>query len=130
MPGNGNVFTVLIVGAVVVFVLFRRARSMFTRQKIRSDWLTFRIAVFAALGGAILVLTLNNVPSLLVDLVGLAIGAGIAWLGLRLTTFERQPDGLYFTPNLYIGLGVFALFLVRLVYRLIAELNTVSTLTG
>src|SRR5215217_7796912 len=103
MPGNGSGYTILIVGALVVFVLFRRARSLFTRQKIRSDWLTFRIAVFAVLGGAIVVLTLNNVPSLLGDLVGLAIGAGVAWLGLRLTTFERRPDGLYFTPNRYIG---------------------------
>lgn len=129
MQGNGT-FTILVVGALLLFVIFRRARTLLTRQKIRPTWLALRLAIFAVLGLIILILTLNNPPSLIGDLAGLAAGAGVAWVGLRLTTFERLPDGLYFTPNRYIGLGVFALFLIRLFYRIIVDAGTLSALSG
>jgi len=127
MQGNGT-FTILIVGAVLLFVIFRRARTLFTRQKIRPDWLALRLALFAVLGAVILIATLGDPVSLSGDLAGLLAGAAVAWLGLRLTVFERQPDGLYYTQNRYIGLAVFAIFLIRLLYRLGTGLGTAGTL--
>ena len=59
----------------------------------------------------------------------LVAGAVVAYFGLRLTVFDRQPDGLYYTPNRYIGLAVFAIFLIRFGFRLIensANLQTVQ----
>ena len=129
MQGNGTV-TILIVGALILFVLFRRARGLLTRQKIRPDAMALRLGIFAVLGAAIILLTLNNAPSLIGDLVGLAVGAAVAWVGLRLTTFDRQPDGLYYTPNKYIGIGVFALFALRLVYKLVVGLSAAETLAS
>jgi heme A synthase len=129
MQGNGTI-TILIVGALILFALFRRAKGLITRQKIRPNTMAVRLGIFAVLGAAILLLTLNNAPILLGDVIGLALGAGLAWVGLRLTTFDRQPDGLYYTPNKYIGIGVFALFAIRLVYKLVVGLSAVDSLAG
>jgi hypothetical protein len=129
MQGNGTI-TILIVGALILFALFRRAKGLITRQKIRPNTMTLRLGIFAVLGVAILLPTLTDAPSLLGDLIGLALGAGLAWVGLRLTTFDRQPDGLYYTPNKYIGIGVFVLFALRLVYKLVVGLSAAETLAG
>jgi hypothetical protein len=129
MQGNGTI-TILIVGALILFALFRRARGLLTRQKVRPNTMALRMGIFAVLGAAILLLTLTNAPILLGDLIGLALGAGLAWVGLRLTTFDRQPDGLYYTPNKYIGIGVFALFAIRLIYKLGGGLSAAGTLAG
>ncbi|HEX5501269.1 MAG TPA: hypothetical protein VFW96_01520 [Thermomicrobiales bacterium] len=106
-----------IVILVILFVVFRRARGLLTRQKIRPSWLLFRLALFAVLGAVVLALTATHPATLAGDLAGLALGLALAWFGLRLTRFENLPDGTYFTPNLYIGLAVFAVFVVRFVYR-------------
>jgi hypothetical protein len=129
MQGNG-IFAIVIIAAVLIVVIVRRGRSLFTRQKIHQSLLAIRLSIFAILGAAILFVTLSNAPSLLSDLVGLAVGAGIAGVGLRLTTFERRPDGLYYTPNKYIGAGVFALFLLRLVYKIVTGLSAGGALSG
>jgi hypothetical protein len=50
-------------------------------------------------------------------------------LGLNHTRFERGPDRDYYTPNTYLGLAVFGLFLARLVYRWVqvsAQMQTLS----
>jgi hypothetical protein len=60
----------------------------------------------------------------------LAIGSAVAWYGLRLTVFEQTPDGAYYTPNTYIGLAVFAVFLVRFGYRLLMIVFQTNTLAA
>jgi hypothetical protein len=92
--------------------------------------MALRLGLFAVIGVAFLFLSLSNPPSLIGDALGLAAGVALAWLGLRLTTFDRQPDGLYFTPNRYIGLAVLALFLLRFVYRIATAAGTAGALSG
>jgi cytochrome b561 len=48
---------------------------------------------------------------------GLGSGVALAWLGLRLTTFETTPQGRFYTPHGGIGLALSALLLGRLAYR-------------
>lgn len=48
---------------------------------------------------------------------GLFGGVVLAVIGLRLTKFEATPEGRFYTPNGWIGLGVTALFLGRLAAR-------------
>src|SRR5690349_22078409 len=100
--------TIALIVAVLVFVIVRRARALIGRQKIRSSSLMLRLAIFAVLGGGVIAATITHPVNLLGDLVGLVIGAVVAWYGLRLTSFEHTPDGVYYTPNMYIGLAVFA----------------------
>src|SRR5262249_16672055 len=51
--------------------------------------------------------------------VGLALGLVLAKFAVDHTTFERKPDGTYFTTKPWIGLVVTALFLGRLGARVI-----------
>jgi cytochrome b561 len=48
---------------------------------------------------------------------GLIVGAAIGWFALRHTGFEAGPQGYFYTPHLYIGIAVTALFVGRLLYR-------------
>jgi hypothetical protein len=122
--------TLAIIVVVILFVLVRRARALISRQKIRPSSLLTRLAIFAVLGVVVIAVTITHPLTLLGDLVGLAIGSAVAWYGLRLTVFEQQPDGTYYTPNMYIGLAVFAVFLIRVGYRLLVltlDTNSLAT---
>lgn len=122
--------TPVILVLVVLFVLFRRARSLITRQKIRPSAMLLRMGIFLVLGALVLLFALTQPLILGSAAVGLLLGVGVAWVGLRLTRIETLPDGVYYTPNKYIGLGVFALFLLRLVYRLAIVAMTGGPLTA
>jgi hypothetical protein len=121
--------TPVILVLVFLFVIFRRARSLITRQKIHPSAMLFRMGIFLVLGVLVLLFALTQPLILGSAVVGLALGAGIAWVGLRLTRIETLPDGVYYTPNKYIGLGVFALFLLRIIYRIAVVALTPGALT-
>lgn len=50
---------------------------------------------------------------------GLTAGSLLALYGLRLTRFEPTPQGLFYTPNAYLGIGLSLLFLGRILYRVV-----------
>ena len=50
-------------------------------------------------------------------------------MGLRLTVIETLADGVYYTPNKYIRLSIFGLFLLRIVYRIALVATTPGALT-
>jgi uncharacterized membrane protein HdeD (DUF308 family) len=91
--------TPVILVLVVLFVLFRRVRSLITRQKIRPTAMLVRMGIFLVLCGLVLVFDLTKPPILEGALLGLVLGVGLAWVGLRLTRIETRPDGGYYTPN-------------------------------
>src|SRR5262249_2739745 len=49
---------------------------------------------------------------------GLAGGAALGVWGLKLTKFERTPEGLFYTPDMRIGIALSALFVGRVLYRI------------
>jgi hypothetical protein len=128
LMNNANIGLIVLLVALVLFSVYRRGRALLTRQKINPTALTVRLALFGILALLILVFSLGDPLSLGADLLGLLIGAAVAWYGLQLTQFEQQADGTYYTPNKYIGLAVFALFLLRFVYRLATSISTIETL--
>ncbi len=111
--------TAVLVVLLILFAMFRRLRRLIGRQKLSVGRLWFRIALFAVIGAVVLVSSVVHPLALLASVVGLLVGAVLGWLGLRMTSFEQRPDGVYFKPNPYIGFAVFALFLLRLVYRFV-----------
>lgn len=121
--------TLAILIAIILFAVARRARALIGRQKIWPTGLATRLATFTVLGVVIIAVTIAHPLNLLGDVVGLAIGAALAWYGLRLTVFEHTPDGSYYTPNLYIGLAVFVLFIARFGYRVFTVMQQSEALT-
>ncbi len=124
---NSSISLVIVV-VLVGFMLFRRVRSLTSRQKISPAPMLLRMGIFLVLGVLVLLFALAQPLILGSAALGLTVGVGIAWLGLRLTRIETLADGVYYTPNKYIGLGVFGLFLLRIVYRLALTAPAVGAL--
>lgn len=125
-----NPISLVVLTLIVLFMIFRRARALITRQKIKPTAMQVRIAIFLVLGVVVLVFALGQPVTLGSAALGLIGGLGIAWIGLRLTLIEHLPDGTYYTPNKYIGLAVFAVFLLRFVYKIGEAVITVSATTA
>jgi hypothetical protein len=51
--------------------------------------------------------------------LALVAGAMLGRFGLRRTTFEPTPQGLFYTPNAHVGVALSALFVLRIAYRLV-----------
>ena len=73
---QGGALPILIAGALVLFVLFRRARALLTRQKVRPQMMVLRLALFALVGAVILALALTNPPALIAGTANRARGGG------------------------------------------------------
>ncbi|MDP9045363.1 MAG: hypothetical protein M3O01_11225 [Pseudomonadota bacterium] len=50
---------------------------------------------------------------------GLLLGASLGAWAYRATEFERRPEGLYFTPDRYLGVALSAILVGRVLWRLI-----------
>ncbi len=110
---------------------YSRFRRLVGRQRLtRRPW--FTLTIFPLLAGLLSWLVYPNLPQIGWLAAGIAGGAALSVAGLRLTSFERTPQGLFYTPNRYIGISLVTLFVARIVYRVveIALLAAASTLTG
>jgi hypothetical protein len=110
--------------AIAVYLgwrVYRRVRKNIGRQPLRSKRMIVRITLYSfltvLLGISALLFGGTNVLMGLGG--GLVLGAGLGVYGLRLTKFEATAEGRFYTPNRYIGVGVSALLVIRLAYRLI-----------
>jgi len=106
--------------ALVLFIcwrLYRRYRSHIGPQKVRPLRMSLRVTVFSVF--AVLIL-LSPIGLLGRELVGVAIALGgmLGWISLSQTQFETREGRRWYTPNIYIGLGVTALLAARVIYRL------------
>lgn len=106
--------------ALIGFMLFRRYRQTVGRQPLVPTRLMFRVGLLGL--AALLFLTLSfshPAAAAAASLAGLVVGGLLGLVGLHLTRFERAPDRDYYTPNTYLGLAVFGVFLARLAYNFI-----------
>jgi hypothetical protein len=107
------------VGALVVWRMYSRMRSMISRQQLtnsRRPWTT--IVMFVLLSGLLLVSSLGHPSNALAMLVGAACGTALGVVGLRLTKFEQTSEGLFYTPSAHFGIGLSLLLFGRVAYRM------------
>jgi len=118
MPTNLNHIVPLLFVGLIAWRLYSRARRNIGRQPLQPKRMMVRIVIFAVVTCGLLAFSFLN-PRLLIGLgAGLALGAPLALLGLRLTQFETTPQGQFYTPNSTIGVGLTVLLAGRLAYRL------------
>lgn len=103
---------------IVGLLLFRRYRSAFGRQVFAPSRMVLRMLLLVVLAGMMLY-TARNGPSFAAAAVGAVAGGVLGVVALRRTQLEVTPDGRFYTPNPWIGIVVTALFLGRLVARMI-----------
>jgi len=117
----------LALAALLLYRMYRRYRSHIGPQRVQPRRMSLRVALMVA--GAVALFTLSMVPYAQLGLAaGLAAGAGLAALSLRHTRFEVREAQRYYIPNLYIGMAVSALFILRIVYRIVTVYPQLSHL--
>lgn len=104
---------------LIAYRFYRRIRRLVGRQRIqeRRLWLRAGIIGVAAVAVAISLALRPNAATLLGAAgTGLVVGAVIGIVSLRLTEMGRDERGMWYVPNLYLGIGLIALLIARLVY--------------
>ena len=107
--------------ALYAWAAYRRIRRNIGRQPFQPARLGVRIGILLLVGGAFLYAAAATQNSLALEagLSGLVLGTVLGFIGLRHTRFESTPEGFFYTPNIYIGVGLSALFIGRLIYRFV-----------
>jgi len=109
---------ILAVAALLVFSIARRLRRSVGRQVLRPRLLTIRAAVLCLAAVALLSLGVRHGVFFWQEAAGLAVGGALSWWGLHLTQLEAVGERHFYTPNLYIGLGLTLAFVLRVGYRM------------
>src|SRR5580658_5084480 len=125
MTMNPNSIVPVVVVSLLAFRMYGRVRRNIGRQPMQQKRMIARIIIFAVVTCLLSVISFLY-PRLFLGLGGgLALGALLAFVGLRLTQFEATPEGHFYTPNPYIGVALSILFVGRILYRLFL-ISTIS----
>lgn len=108
----------LIMVPLMAYAVWRRVRGNFGPQPIRRKRMVARIVIFSLAAGLMALSGLYNLKLLEGLLGGLAGGAALGLLGLRLTRFGQDPKGAdVCIPNPWLGAALTALLVGRLAWR-------------
>ncbi|MGE3335932.1 MAG: hypothetical protein AB7I36_19990 [Rhodospirillaceae bacterium] len=105
-------------GALIVFILYRRIRRSIGRQKLAPRRMGLRIGLLALVCAAFTFLHPTTV-SIGAEIAGAIVGIAVGLYALKHTQLEVTEEGKFYTPHPYISLGVVALFIGRIAYRLL-----------
>ena len=120
MPHLHPTLPFLIIGALIAWRVASRIRRLVSRQR-SAAWRHLLTAIFFPLVCLLLgVLGLRG-PSpgepLAALLGGAVAGTALAVWSLRTTRYEVTPEGLFYTPNASIGIGLSVLLVGRIASR-------------
>jgi hypothetical protein len=115
------IFLVLI--PLLAWRLYSRFKRMVGRQRFSRvrPWIT--LVVFPLLIVALGAATLSHPEGFWVLAAGLIAGALLGVFGITRTKFESTSEGLFYTPNVHLGIALSLLLVVRLAFRLVQALS-------
>jgi hypothetical protein len=114
-----HLLTPILLSALVCWAIYRRVRRSFGRQPVHERRMQWRLALLTLIGLLVLLASARDGRLLGALIGGAACGLALGYFGLRHTRIEATPQGRFYTPHTYIGLFVTALFLSRLIFRLL-----------
>ena len=117
-PGPSTV-TLLVLVPLIAWRVYARVRRLVGRQRLSRirPWIT--LILFPALI-LLLCLAARSYPERLWLLAGgLSLGLLLGRFGLEKTRFEATPQGLFYTPNVHLGIALSLLFVARIAYRFV-----------
>ena len=106
---------------IFIWSIYRRIKRNVGRQRLRLWRVALSLTIFSLLVFlfASAALATGHLKLLAGLLAGMATGIPIAFWGLKLTRFEFTATGNYYTPNVYLGVGLSFLLAGRIIYRLL-----------
>jgi hypothetical protein len=114
---NPQTMVLLAVIPLVMWRMYSRMKRLIGRQLSR-PWRHWGAVLFIpALLAFFGLLASKNMTAVLSLVAGIVAGAALAVYGLHLTRFEKTNEGMFYTPNSQIGIGLTVLFVGRLIYR-------------
>jgi hypothetical protein len=125
-PPTPSTLAFLALLPLVAWRIYIRFRRMVGRQRLSRvrPWIT--LTIFSIVLVLLAYAARAHAERLGWMAAGLTAGGLLAAYGLRLTRFEPTPEGLFYTPNAYLGIALSLLFFGRILYR-VAEVYTIST---
>jgi len=111
--------TLLALIPLIIWRVYSRFRRMIGRQRLSRirPWIT--LTIFPALI-VLLCFAAHSHPERLWWLAGgLFPGLLLGVFGLNRTRFDPTPQGLFYTPNVHLGIALSLLFVGRIVYRFV-----------
>ena len=109
----------LLLVPLLAWRMYSRFRRLVGRQRFSRVRQWISLAIFLPLIALLAWVVRAHADVLLALAGGIGAGALLAQYGLRHTKFERAPPVLYFTPNAYLGVSLFLLFVGRILYRVV-----------
>lgn len=124
LSSTTSVIILLFLALLIVWRLVARARRLIGRQRLSPGRAWFAVILFPTVIVALLLSpaaagTETNVAALA---AGTGIGVALGLIGLALTRFEACTDGLFYTPNAYLGMALVTALLARIAYRFTSEI--------
>jgi hypothetical protein len=120
MPAPGApTFFLLALIPLIVWRVYSRVRRLVGRQRLSRvrPWIT--LTLFPLLIFLFASLAFPHLEVLAWLGGGIACGALLGLYGLRKTRFEPTREGLFYTPNVHLGIALSLLFVCRLAYRVL-----------
>jgi hypothetical protein len=109
---------------LIGYRVYRRLRANFGRQPIQPTRKVVRLIILSFVTALFLWVAMHSAPALEAAAGGLLAGVLLAVVGVRLSRFESDATGSYYTPNSYIGAAVTLLLVGRIVYRMFSMYAT------
>jgi len=106
----------LVLAPLLVWRIYLRIKSQMAHQRSIVSRHYTGVLVFFAMILVPAAQLFGNLYSLAALLVGAAGGIGYALWGLKLTRFEANPQGYWFTPNARLGIVMAMILVARLLY--------------
>ncbi len=124
MPSNvPHSFILLVLVPLIAWRVYRRVRRNIGRQPLGTVRPWFTLVLFPLILAA-LAFGVVSVPQALLALgAGVLIGIVLGIVGLRLTRFENTGQGLFYTPNVHLGIALSLLLTGRILWRLVPFLG-------
>lgn len=122
---NSTTATVLVLGPLMAWRIYKRFRRLIGRQRLSKSRLSVTLVVYTLMT-ALFGLSASGYPTSLYCLAaGVACGIVLGVIGLKKTRFEPTKEGLFYTPQAHLGIALSLLFIGRIAYRFIV-LSTMS----
>jgi hypothetical protein len=120
MPPDYSRIYPYLIAVIAVFLVYRRLRRSFGRQRISSTRMGLRIGILVLLGVSMLPAALRSGQFMMAEVIGIVAGAALGLWGAQRTRYQMHEERLHYVPHTYTGIAVSLLFVGRLVYRFVA----------